>query len=105
MIRIEIEGITPPAARGIGTAPSSIAGAFVAALETAKHAMESGVGRPAPPFTSVFGDGGAAAAEAESRACAEWLETACRLGEISRRALYAHAPPYVLDNASTVWEE
>ena len=30
------------AARGVGTAPSSIAGAFSAALETAKHAMESG---------------------------------------------------------------
>ena len=42
-------GTAPPAsrrgataARGVGTAPSSIAGAFSAALETAKHAMESG---------------------------------------------------------------
>ena len=89
------------AARGIGTAPSSIAGAFSAALETAKHAMESGAGTS----TSAFGDGGGGAAAAESSACAEWLETACRLGTIPRRALYAHAPPYVLDNASTRWEE
>ena len=89
------------AARGVGTAPSSIAGAFSAALETAKHAMESGAGTS----TSAFGDGGGGAAAAESSACAEWLETACRLGTIPRRALYAHAPPYVLDNASTRWEE
>ena len=88
------------AARGVGAAPSSIAGAFSAALETAKHAMESGAGKS----TSGFGAGGGAAA-AESSACAEWLETACRLGTIPRRALYAHAPPYVLDNASTRWEE
>jgi hypothetical protein len=88
------------AARGVGAAPSSIAGAFSAALETAKHAMESGTGKS----TSAFGAGGGAAA-AESSACAEWLETACRLGTIPRRALYAHAPPYVLDNASTRWEE
>ena len=88
------------AARGVGAAPSSIAGAFSAALETAKHAMESGAGKS----TSAFGAGVGAAA-AESSACAEWLETACRLGTIPRRALYAHAPPYVLDNASTRWEE
>ena len=63
--------------------------------------MESGAGTS----TSAFGDGGGGAAAAESSACAEWLETACRLGTIPRRALYAHAPPYVLDNASTRWEE
>ena len=89
------------AARGVGTAPSSIAGAFSAALETAKHAMESGAGN----IDERVRDGGGGAAAAGASACAEWLETACRLGTIPRRALYAHAPPYVLDHASTRWEE
>ena len=98
-------------ARGYGGASSSIADALSAALVAATRASPSlGAGTsasPMSPLAGVFGGGGAAEAEEEASflACAEWLETTCRLGQIPRRALYAHAPPYVLDNASTRWEE
>ena len=91
-------------ARGYGGTPSSIADALSAALVAATRASPSlGAGTstsPMSPFAGVFGGGGAAEEE-EASTCAEWLETTCRVGQIPRRALYAHAPPYVLDNAST----
>jgi hypothetical protein len=92
------------ASSGYGGTPSSIADALSAALVAATRASPSlGAGTsasPMSPFAGVFGGGGAAAEE-EASTCAEWLETTCRVGQIPRRALYAHAPPYVLDNAST----
>jgi len=92
------------ASSGYGGTPSSIADALSAALVAATRASPSlGAGTsasPMSPLAGVFGGGGAAAEE-EASTCAEWLETTCRVGQIPRRALYAHAPPYVLDNAST----
>ena len=91
-------------AQRYGGTPSSIADALSAALVAATRASPSlGAGTsasPMSPLAGVFGGGGAAAEE-EASTCAEWLETTCRVGQIPRRALYAHAPPYVLDNAST----
>jgi hypothetical protein len=93
------------ASSGYGGTPSSIADALSAALVAATRASPSlGAGTsasPMSPLAGVFGGGGAAAEEEEASTCAEWLETTCRVGQIPRRALYAHAPPYVLDNAST----